>query len=115
MNVKDAHGRTPLITAIWWDIPKKGVQLVGKVGIDVNIGDSWNKTPLMRAAAKGRLELVQAIINAPGVDIARIGMPRNLGSRQFVISLRRREDPRGLRWMLPLQVIPTLFPPNQPQ
>jgi ankyrin repeat protein len=38
-------------------------------GADVNVGDNYGWTALMRACQKGHLTTVQALLGAPGIDI----------------------------------------------
>ncbi|MBV8379241.1 MAG: ankyrin repeat domain-containing protein [Paucibacter sp.] len=61
-NQRDAKGRTPLDVAIHFDNDRALQALLADPALDVELPNSVGETPLMQAAIKGRVELMEQLV-----------------------------------------------------
>lgn len=59
INIRDNNGNHALHSAIWSDYPYEYEYLVEELGVDVNITNNNNETPLMLAAQRGMIRSIQ--------------------------------------------------------
>lgn len=71
-NTLDARGRTGLTLAMRQEAWRVVDTLLLAPGIDINLANAQNETPLMLAAIKGNLDLVKKLV-ALGADVNREG------------------------------------------
>ncbi|HEX2521529.1 MAG TPA: ankyrin repeat domain-containing protein [Terriglobia bacterium] len=63
VDVRDEHGRTPLLLAVHHN-QVEAARLVIEAGADVNAQDRMQDSPLLFAGAEGRLEILRLILKA---------------------------------------------------
>jgi serine/threonine-protein phosphatase 6 regulatory ankyrin repeat subunit B len=68
IDAKDQFGQTALIIAAIKGNDEAARALINK-GANVNAANNNGRTPLMIATAIGHLQIVQALLSAPGIDI----------------------------------------------
>ena len=71
-NQRDAKGRTPLDVAIHFDNDRALAALLADPALDVELPNSVGETPLMQAAIKGRVALMEQLVKR-GARINREG------------------------------------------
>jgi len=71
-NQRDAKGRTPLDVAIHFDNDRALAALLADPALDVELPNSVGETPLMQAAIKGRVVLMEQLVKR-GARINREG------------------------------------------